>query len=244
MPAPQDPSARRARVMVVDDHPVVRGGILRLLAKQPDLECCGEAATAAQALELARQQKPDLAVIDLRLKQGDGLDLIKALGTEHPGIRILVLSQYTEPVYVERSLRAGALGFVDKEQEPAELLAAMRTVLAGQVYLSHGKATDLLHTLVGLPRKAPTVGVEQLTDRELVIVNLLGEGKSTKEIAARLGVSFKTVESHRENIKRKLNLQSAAELVHFATRWAAQPASVPPDALADELPPKPKPPPK
>ncbi len=225
--APTTKSQSRARILLVDDHPVIRGGLIRLLSKQPDLECCGEAGTAPEALTLAREQKPDLAIVDLRLKHGDGLELIKALRAEQPTLKTLVLSQHTERVYVERALRAGAQGYVAKEQDPADLLQAVRTILAGQVYLTYGLAADLLQASLARGTDEPESAVRQLSDRELVVLNLLGEGKSTKQIAAVLGLSFKTVETHRENIKRKLNLSDAASLVEFANRWAAKPAAVP-----------------
>lgn len=220
-------SVAQSRILIVDDHPMVRDGLVRLIAQHADLGCCGEAGTVSQAIAAVAAQKPDLVILDLRLKGGDGLELIKTLLAQHPDLRILILSQYEAPLYAERALRAGALGYVVKEQAAEEILGAIRTVLAGEVYLTRGMAALLLHKFVGAPKTSNRQGAEQLTDRELHVLNLLGAGLSTREIAAELKLSFKTIETHRENIKRKLGLQSAAALVHYATQWARQEVSVP-----------------
>jgi DNA-binding NarL/FixJ family response regulator len=210
----------RTRILIVDDHPMVRSGLLRLIDEQKDMVCCGDAGTPKEALRLAETQNPDLAIIDLRLKNADGLDLIKDLRNQFPQIRCIVLSQYDSRLYVERALRAGASGYVVKEQGPEDVLAAIRTVSSGQVYLRRDFAVQLLQQFVGQPAAGPA-GPEQLSDRELHVLQLLGVGLSTREIAEQMGISFKTVESHRENIKTKLHLRTAAELVHFATNWVA-----------------------
>lgn len=225
MPDTSNPSKTIHRILLVDDHPIVRGGLARLISQQPELQVCGEAGTAAEARSLAGSLNPDLAIIDLRLRSGDGLELIKCLKAEMPGIRLLVLSQHSEQIYVERALRAGAMGYVVKDQPPEELLQAIRLILADQVYLSPGMAAQVLQGLVGGIARQVEPGVQQLSDRELGVLRLLGEGRSTREIATLLNLSFKTIESHRENIKRKLGLRTAVELVHFATRWAG--AAVP-----------------
>lgn len=223
----------RSRVLVVDDHPIVRGGLIRLLDQQADLVCCGEAATAAEALALATREKPDLAIIDLRLKHGDGLELIKAIKAARPAIRCLVLSQHSEEIYVERALRAGALGYVMKEQPPEELLYAIRTILQDEVYLNPGMTEHFLRHVVTGSATAPRAGIEQLTDRELCVLQLLAEGKATRDIAVSLGVSPKTIETHRENIKHKLGLKGAAELVRFAVQWASRETG--PDSSRNDL---------
>lgn len=222
------PLSHKTRVMIVDDHPMVREGLARLIGQQPDLVCCGEAATVAETQILVGKLNPDLVILDLRLKNADGLDLIKTLRSQFPSLRILILSQYEAPLYVERALRAGALGYVVKEQAADEVLTAIRTVLGGEVYLTRSMAGLLLHKFVGASSKKPThAGIEDLTDRELHVLQLLGAGLSTREIAGELKVSFKTIETHRENIKRKLGLRGAAELVHYAVEWARQPMSLP-----------------
>jgi len=206
--------------LVVDDHPMVRDGLVQLIGQHPDLVCCGEADSVPTAQAAVEHKMPDLVVLDLRLKGGDGLELIKSLKSQIPKIKILVLSQYDAPMYAERALRAGAMGYVIKEQAAAEVLQAIRTVLGGQVYLTRSMASVLLQKMVG-PGKTEggRSGVEALTDRELHVLNLLGGGLSTRQIANELKLSFKTVETHRENIKRKLGLRNAAALVHYATQW-------------------------
>lgn len=216
----------QTRVLVVDDHPMVRDGLIRLMSQQADLTCCGEASSVSEALAAVLTQKPDLVILDLRLKGGDGLDLIKSLLAQLPDLRILILSQYEAPLYAERALRAGALGYVVKEQAAEEILGAIRTVLAGEVYLTPGMAALLLHKFVGVPKSSNRAGTERLTDRELHVLHLLGAGLSTREIATELKLSFKTIETHRENIKRKLGLQTAAALVHYATQWSRQDISI------------------
>jgi len=212
----------KSRILVVDDHPVVRQGLLHFINQQEDLVGCGEASNSAEALKAAAECNPDLAVVDVRLKNEDGLELIKEFKARFPALRILMLSQYDLPLYAERALRAGALGFVVKAQAADEILAAIRSVLVGEIYLPRPLARHLLHQLIGSAPSAPRPSVENLTDRELHVLRLLGAGRSTREVAAVLGLSFKTVETHRENIKHKLGLQGANQLVHFATEWARQ----------------------
>jgi len=202
---------------------MLREGLIRLIEKQSDLTCCGEAGTEAEAQTAVARHKPDLVILDLRLKGGDGLELTKSLKSQFPDLRILILSQYEAVLYAERALCAGALGYIVKEQAAAEVLNAIRTVLAGNVYVAPEMAAAWMHRFVGTVSKALHDGAQPLTDRELLVLQLLGEGKSTRVIAAGLNVSVKTIESHRENLKRKLELQGAAELVHYASQWGAQP---------------------
>lgn len=218
----------KSSILVVDDHPMVRDGLMRLISKQTDLVCCGEAGTVAEAQTAVARFKPDLVILDLRLRGGDGLELIKILKAQYPDLRILILSQYEAPLYVERALKAGALGYVVKEQAADEVLKAIRTVLANEIYLTRGMAALLLRKLVGPAPRPAKPDAEPLTDRELHVLQLLGAGLSTREIATELHLSFKTVESHRENIKRKIGLRSAAALVHYATEWAREQVSVSP----------------
>ena len=215
----------KARVLIVDDHPLVRDGLMRLINRQTDLVASGEAGTAQEARVRAEQDQPDLVILDLRLKHGDGLELIKMLKAQAPDVRLLVLSQYDEPIYVERALRAGASGYIDKQQAADRLLEAIRTVLAGEIYLTRGMAAVLLSRGVGQAQAVgPRKEVEQLTDRELHVFSLIGAGVGTRAVADALHVSVKTVETHRENIKHKLNLKGAAELVHAASQWASEQA--------------------
>jgi DNA-binding NarL/FixJ family response regulator len=219
---------KKSSILVVDDHPMVRDGLRRLIGQQPDLFCCGEAGTAADTLEAVIRLKPDLVILDLRLKGGDGLELIKALKSQHPDLKILILSQYEAPIYVERALRAGALGYVVKAQAAEEILKAVQATLTGEVYLTRGMAAVLLRRFVGFGPKPAGEGIEPLTDRELHVLHLLGSGLSTRQIAVELNLSFKTIETHRENIKRKLGLRGAAALVHYATQYTREQMAAPP----------------
>lgn len=216
----------QSRILVVDDHPMVRDGLIRLISQHKDLMCCGEAGSVAEARTAVARHKPDLVILDLRLKGGDGLDLIKSLVAQFTGLRILILSQYDAPMYAERALRAGAMGYVVKEQAAEEILKAIRTVLGGEVYVTRGMAALLLHKFVGNISSSARPGAAQLTDRELHVLNLLGAGWSTREIAVELNLSFKTIETHRENIKRKLGLHTASALIHYASNWARQQVSI------------------
>jgi DNA-binding NarL/FixJ family response regulator len=230
-------AAAKARILVVDDHPMVRDGLIRLISRQKDLVCCAEAGSAAEAQRAVAREKPDLVILDLRLRGGDGLQLIKTLKTDFPGLRILILSQFEEPQYIERSLRAGAMGYIVKDQAADEVLQAIRTVLAGDLYVTRGMAALLLHRFVGTtPKVAPSTALAPLSDRELHVLQLLGAGLSTREIAAELSLSFKTIATHRENIKRKLGLRGAAALIHFATGWARGQIALPSQALTEPAP--------
>jgi DNA-binding NarL/FixJ family response regulator len=223
----------KPKILVVDDHPMVRDGLRRLLSQESDLVWCGEAGTVAETHTAVAELRPDLVILDLRLRGGDGLELIKSLKAQHPDLRILILSQYEAPIYVERALRAGALGYVIKEQAADEILKAIHSVLAGEVYLTRGMAALLLRRFVGLGAKPAEGGTEPLTDRELHVLQLLGTGLSTRQIATELNLSFKTIETHRENIKRKLGLRGAAALIHYATQYAQEQISLsvqPPDS--------------
>ena len=206
-----------ARVLIVDDHPIVRHGLARLINDEPGLTVCGSAATRAEAQEALRHERPDLVIIDLSLGDDSGLDLLKAIRLEHPDLPVLVLSMHDEAYYADRALRAGAMGFIMK-QEPAErMIAAVHQVLSGRVYLSEKLAGSMLTRLVG---RTGTVArpVDHLTDRELQILELIGRGLATRQIADRLHLSVKTVENHREHIKAKLHLKTSAELVRYAVR--------------------------
>jgi DNA-binding NarL/FixJ family response regulator len=233
--AASTPKKPNARIFVVDDHPMVRDGLKQLISNQSDLVYCGEAGTAEEAQTAVAKLKPDLVILDLRLKGSDGLDLIKSLKAQLPALRILVLSQYESRLYVERALRAGALGYVVKEQAADQILQAIHAVLAGDVYLTRAMSALLLHKFVGAGDAAAPAGLEQLTDRELHVLQLLGAGLSTREIAVEIHLSFKTVETHRENIKHKLGLANAAELIHYANRWAQEQVALKPEGLPDSI---------
>jgi DNA-binding NarL/FixJ family response regulator len=206
----------RARVLIVDEYPIVRHGIKCVIADQTDLMLCGEAASRAQALDIASEVKPDIAVVDISLPGESGLGLIKDLSTT---IRVLVFSQYDEVLYAERALNAGAAGYAAKDEPISNLLEAIRTVVAGKMYVSKRVTERLLHRVAGPGRTTPSGTIGALSDRELEVFRMIGKGMGTRDIAEMLHLSRKTVETHRENIKRKLNVRSGTELVVRATAW-------------------------
>lgn len=213
-------SAEPTRVLLVDDHPLVRQGIRMLLTGEKDLEVCGEAEDAAGALAFLKDRPVDVAVVDLSLKNSSGLDLIKDIRRRFPTVQVLVVSMRNEGLYAERALRAGARGYVTKEEGPHEVLAGIRKVLGGDIHVSAALASQVMKRLVpGASPAGAGPSVEALTDRELQVLELIGQGLATREIAERLHVSGKTVDSHREHIKQKLHLSSAPELLKFAIQW-------------------------
>lgn len=199
----------------MDDHPLVRDGLAARLAGEPDLTICGQAANADAALELIRATRPDLAIVDVALRNGSGLELVKALSADGAGPRILVISVYEEELFAERLLRAGAHGYLNKQELHGSVLEAVRSVLAGQIY--RGSAPEVEPSG---PRRRAVFGLERLSDRELQIFERIGRGGGTREIATELGVSVHTVESHREHIRSKLGLRSGAELLRAAIIWS------------------------
>jgi DNA-binding NarL/FixJ family response regulator len=220
--SPKGESQMKSRVIVVEDHPVLSDGLRQLIDKQPDLACVGIADNTSDAKRLVEQSKPDLMLLDLRLKGGDALDLIKTLRVEHPETKVLVLSQYDELIFAERTLRAGASGYIMKENVANEVLRAVRKVLTGELYFSEKVATALVQRSLREKPSASHVGLERLSDRELQVFQLIGASHSTREIAEQFHLSPRTVETHREKIKFKLGLHSAAELKQFARKWAAE----------------------
>jgi DNA-binding NarL/FixJ family response regulator len=212
----------KSSVIVVEDHPVLCDGLKQLINTQPDLACVGVADDISSAKRLVDECKPDLMVLDLRLKAGDSLDFIKTLRVEYPEVKVLVLSQYDELIFAERALRAGASGYIMKENTTDEVLRAVRKVLAGQLYFSERVAAAVVQRVLREKPIATREGVERLSDREMQVFQLLGAAYSPREIAAQFRLSRKTVETHCEKIKHKLSLQTAAELKRFARQWAAE----------------------
>ena len=209
----------RKSILIVDDHPVLRRGLAALIESEPDLAVCGEAATCLEALEAIRESRPDLVIVDLELGQGDGLDLIKQMKSRHPEVPALVLSMHDETVYAERSLRAGARGYVTKQQLDATVLVAMRGLLEGGTYMSPKLEARLAAKYVDGGALETSSPLEALSDRELQVFRLIGRGRTTRQIAETLNLSVKTIESHRAHIKSKLTLESSAELSQRATQW-------------------------
>lgn len=211
---------KRARVLIVDDHPTVREGLAMCIGREPDLEVCGEAADMGEALRLVTETQPDLAVVDITFKDGSGIELIKRIKDRNDSVCMLVWSMHGESLYAERALRAGALGYVNKDQATNTIIEAIRRVLEGKIWLSESMSERLLQRTVGAARlKKAASPVEVLADRELEVFCLIGEGAKTSDIADRLHLSVKTIATYRDRIRQKLDLADGAMLVHFATQW-------------------------
>ncbi|MHC4606080.1 MAG: response regulator [Planctomycetota bacterium] len=211
-----------ARIFLVDDHPIVRKGLAGLINAMRGLSVCGEAGTVREALRAIPDAKPDLAVVDLSLKDESGIGLIRDLGIRHPEVRILVVSMHDESLYAERVLKLGAKGYVAKQEATEHLEEALRRVLAGKIYVSEQMSERLVGKAVGAAPGAEDSPLKRLTDRELEVFELIGRGTGTRAIAEKLSLSVKTVETHRANIKEKLGLRDAVELVQYAGRWVAR----------------------
>lgn len=224
MPTPPNASPaekpERKRILLVDDHPMMRMGIIQLLGKQPTLEICGEANSPAEAMTLIAQSHPDLILVDISMKGASGLEFIKDVQAVHGHIPMLVVSMHDEKIYAERALRAGACGYIMKEESAEYLLAAVQRVLEGGIYLSKTMSARLLKTLVNADSHNAQSPLQKLTDREFEVFRLIGQGQTTDEIAEQLHISPKTVDVHRFQIKDKLQLKSGTALVHYAVRWA------------------------
>ena len=208
----------RKKIFIVDDHPMMREGLAQLITEEDDLMVCGEADDAPQALEQIEKLKPDLAIVDITLRSTSGLELIKDLVIRAPQTAVLVISMHDESLYAERVLRAGGRGYVMKQEGGKKLMEAIRHVLSGKTYVSEKISAKIFDLFAGRPTESSSPE-ERLTDREFEVFRLIGQGLSTKEIADKLRVSAKTVEVHRVNIKQKLNIGTAAELIRFAVRW-------------------------
>lgn len=213
------PAAEKAKkkILIVDDHPIMRQGLALLIRTDPGLEVCGEAESASKAVEAAMDLKPDLVIADISLPGRNGLELIKDLQSLQPGLPVLVVSMHDESIYAERVLRAGGRGYVMKGEGGQKLMNAIQQVLGGGIFVSQNISAQILELFSG--RRSGTSPVEKLSDREFEVFQLIGQGRSTREIAAELHISIKTVEVHRVNIKEKLDLKTASELIHYAVRW-------------------------
>lgn len=207
------------KILIVDDHPILRLGLTSLINSEQELTVCAEADSCESALRAIKNYDPDLVLVDLALKNSDGLELIKKMKIRHPKIPSLVLSMQDEAVYAERALRAGACGFISKSQIDGNVLLAVHQVLKGTIYMSENLAMKLASKFVDRGVAASESPLDVLSDRELQVYGLVGQGRSTRQIAKLLNLSVKTVESHREHIKHKLNFESGAELNRRATLW-------------------------
>jgi DNA-binding NarL/FixJ family response regulator len=218
---PKSPAATpraQGRVLIVDDNPSVREGIMSRVSRQPDLVVCGEAATVADALRLLESTLPDVLVIDISLKEGDGIDLIKRIKQRGSNVRMLVCSMHPDSLYAERSLRAGALGYINKDNTTGRIVDAIRSVRDGKVYLSEDATRRLLDRTIGHQANRG-LALEALSDRELEIFKLIGQGQSTSDMAAQLHLSIHTIDTYRRRIRLKLGIRNAAELMRAATEW-------------------------
>jgi DNA-binding NarL/FixJ family response regulator len=216
-PVPATPSRRR--VLLVDDHPFMRAGLGQLIERQPDLTVSGEAGNPTEALQAIAKTKPDIVLTDLTMPGRSGLEFVKDVLATAPGLSVLVVSMHDEVVYAERALRAGARGYIMKEAGGEALLAAIRQVLRGEVYVSPTMSARILEGLSARKPRGSASPIEKLTDREFEIFQLIGQGKSTRDIAGQLHLSTKTVDVHRSHIKEKLELKDATALIRHAVRW-------------------------
>jgi DNA-binding NarL/FixJ family response regulator len=207
------------KLVIVDDHPIVREGLAMQIATEPDLELCGEAKDSAGALDLIETNHPDLVLVDIALGNSNGLDLIRRIRERFDEIYILVWSMYPENLYAERALRAGAQGYLNKAQPTSQVLEAIRRVLAGKIFISGEAADDLLHTVIG-DRARERSPIDRLSNRELEAFELMGQGLSTESIASKMHVSRKTIETYRAKIKEKLGVKTLPELMQRAVLWA------------------------
>lgn len=217
MPAKKTKS--KTKILIVDDHPMMRQGLVQLINNEPDLEVSGEAETAEQALSVIGQAAPDLLLADISLTGKSGLELIKDIQTLQPSLPVLVISMHDESVYAERVLRAGGRGYIMKQEGGKQIMQAIRHVLGGQIYVSAKMSGKILEIFSGRRAQSASSPVEQLTDREFEVFQLIGQGKGTRQIAEQLHVSIKTVEVHRQHIKEKLKLTDAPSLARYAVQW-------------------------
>jgi DNA-binding NarL/FixJ family response regulator len=217
--ATKSTGTKRHKILVVDDHPMTRDGVAHLINKQAGMDVCAEAGNPSEAFEAIAKTRPDLVLTDMTMPGRSGLEFIKDLLAAHPALVILVLSMHDEAVYAERALRAGARGYIMKEAGGENLLTAIRRVLGGQVYLSEQMSARILDNLSGQKPRGSHSPIQKLSDREFEIFQLIGQGKSTRDIANQLHISPKTVDVHRGHIKEKLELNDATSLIRHAVRW-------------------------
>jgi len=211
-------TVKEARIVLVDDHPMVRERLREVIEREADLLVCGEAESRNQALDVVAETSPDLVIIDLSLKDSHGLELIKDIHVRHPRLLMLVLSMHDGVMHAERSIRAGAHGYITKQEATKKILRAIRYVLDGGLYLSETMAKQIASQVVG-NKNRQSIGIDRLTDRELQVFELIGQGLTVRQIADNMHLDFKTVETYRARIKEKLNLKDATEVLQFAIGW-------------------------
>ena len=211
-----------SKILIVDDHPMVRLGLRQLIENEPDLSVCGEASGSGEALDLVSKTSPDLILVDITLNDGHGIELIKQVHAQHEHIKMLVMSMHDETLFAERALQAGAMGYINKEEANDKALEAIRQILKGKIYLSERMSEHMLMRMANKDKPQELSPIETLSNRELEVFEQIGLGLSTRKIAERFHLSVKTIETHRENIKRKLNLQTANELTRSAFQWVLE----------------------
>ncbi|HEX7862312.1 MAG TPA: response regulator transcription factor [Verrucomicrobiae bacterium] len=219
MAASASKNGSKHRILLVDDHPIVRQGLAEMIDQERDLQVCGTAEDVHKALDALEKVKPDLVIADISLKGSNGIELLKNIKVRYPRTLVLVLSMHDESLYAVRALRAGAAGYIMKQEATEKVLTAIRLVLTGEIYLSEKMEKKMMHQLVGGRTARTGSPIEDLSDRELEVFGLIGQGHGTRQIAEELHLSIKTIESHRAHIKEKLNLRTATELVQHAIQW-------------------------
>jgi DNA-binding NarL/FixJ family response regulator len=210
------------RILIVDDHPLVRQGLIGLLSAERDFEICGEASGAEEARHLLAQVKPDVAIIDLTLKDGNGIELIKEFHAQATATKLLVLTMHDESLFAERALRAGAVGYVSKHEASRTIIKAVRAVLDGKLYLSERMTERMVQRAVGAGGGHTRSPIERLTDREIEVFEMIGQGLTSRQIARRLNLSPKTIETYREHLKEKLDVKNSNELTKHAVQWVLE----------------------
>ena len=211
----------KSKILVVDDHPMIREGLVRLVDNEQDLAICGQADDALEALKAISETKPDVVVVDISLKNSSGIELMKSIKAQYPKLPVLILSMHNEALYAERALRAGAMGYIMKQEASEKLLAAIRHVLCGQIYVSDKVSKRLIRKLARGKTDMVASPIDSLSDRELEVFHLIGQGYGTSQIAEKLYLSIKTIETYRTHIKEKLNLTNSRELLQYAIQWVS-----------------------
>ncbi len=215
----EETAAAKKKVLLVDDHALMRQGLELLVNQQPDLEVYAQAETVTGAMEAIKANPPDIVVTDITLKESNGIELIKDIRIHWPQMLVVVLTMHNETFYAERVLRAGARGFVTKSEPPASMLSAIRAVLSGQIYVSEKLASQMIGKLTGKSMEPGGLLLDKLSDREFEVFELIGQGMEVRLIAKQLHLSIKTVETHRDNIRKKLDLDSSTDLLKYALQW-------------------------
>jgi len=217
---PETQAVAKRRILVVDDHPIVRQGLTLMINREPDLVVCGEAEEAMAAMHVLASSHPDILIVDISLNGPDGIDLLKNVRLTHPGLPVLILSMHDESIYAERALRAGANGYIMKQEATENVLVAVRRILNGEIYVSARIANQMLRHYITGSGSLRNSSIADLSDRELEVFRLIGEGHGTRQIAEELHLSVKTVETYQAHIKEKLSLRSSRELMQHAIQWS------------------------